>query len=356
MKIALITDSHAGVRNDSLAFHDYMKKFYDDVFYKYLDENDIKTIVHLGDIVDRRKYININTAFRLRKDLIEPALERGINWHQIIGNHDTYHKNTNEVSSFTELFGSYTNYTTLNIYDKATEVVFGNTKILFIPWICDDNKEHSFKLIKETDAQIAFGHLEIQGFEMFKGSIVSHGDDPNVFGRFDLVCSGHFHHRSNRGNIYYLGSPAEFTWSDYDDPRGFHIFDTETRELEFIRNPYTMFHKFWYNDGDPKFVDSEIDYSQFKNKTIKIIITEKNNPIWFDKFIDNIEKQNPVDLQVVEDHLNLNLEEDQEIIDEAESTIEIFKKYITGAEVKGVDKISLEKKIVELYNEALSVD
>lgn len=352
MKIALLTDSHAGVRNDSLAFHDYMKRFYENVFFKYLDDNNITTVVHCGDIVDRRKYININTAYRLRKDLIEPAISRGIEWHQIIGNHDTYHKNTNEVSSFYELFNSFP----INIYSETTEVMFGDTKILLVPWICDDNKEHSFQLIKETNAQILFGHLELQGFEMFKGSIISHGDDPNMFGRFDIVCSGHFHHRSSRGNIHYLGSPAEFTWSDYNDPRGFHIFDTETRELTFIENPYKMFHKFWYNDGDAKFVDSKIDYSQFSGKIIKVIIQEKNNPYWFDKFIENVEKNNPIELQIVEDHLNLDLEEDQDIVDETESTIDIFKKYIRNTESKGINKEKLENKIVELYHEALTLE
>lgn len=352
MKIALLTDSHAGVRNDSLAFHDYMKRFYDDVFFKYIDNNNITTVVHCGDIVDRRKYININTAYHLRKDLIEPALNRGLQWHQIIGNHDTYHKNTNEVSSFIELFNRYP----INIYSNTTEVMFDNTKILLIPWICDDNKEHSFKLIKETDAQIAFGHLELEGFEMFKGSIISHGIDAKLFGRFDIVCSGHYHHRSNRGNIHYLGAPAEYTWSDYNDPRGFNVFDTETRTLEFIQNPYKMFVKFWYNDSDEKFVNSKIDYKQFANKTIKIIITEKSNPYWFEKFIENIEKQNPIDIQIVEDHLNLNLEEDQDIVDEAESTIDIFKKYIRSIDNKNINQNKLENKIVDLYHKALTIE
>lgn len=351
MKIALLTDSHAGVRNDSLAFHDYMKRFYDDVFFKYLDTNGIRSVVHCGDIIDRRKYININTAYRLRKDLIEPAINRNIDWHQCLGNHDTYHKNTNEVSSFVELFNKFP----LNIYDKATEVMFDGLKILLVPWICDDNKEHSFKLIKETNAQICFGHLELQGFEMFKGSIISHGEDPELFSRFDLVGSGHFHHRSTRGNIYYLGSPAEYTWSDYNDPRGFHIFDTETRQLTFIENPYKMFHKIWYNDGDKKFLSTEIDYSEFKGKIIKVIIQEKNNPYWFDKFVENIEKQNPVDIQIVEDHLNLGLEEDQDIVNEAESTIDIFKKYIENTDAKGINKLKLEQKIVDLYHEALTI-
>lgn len=352
MKIALLTDSHAGVRNDSVAFHDYMKRFYDNTFFRYLDDNDISTVIHCGDIVDRRKYININTAYRLRKDLIEPAIERGITWHQILGNHDVMHKNTNKISSFTELFNKFP----LNIYEDATEVDFDGCNILLMPWINDENRGHALKLIKETNAQICFGHLEIQGFEMFKGSIVSHGDDPTMFGRFDIVCSGHYHHRSHRGNIHYLGSPGEFTWSDYDDPRGFHVFDTETRELTFIENPYKMFHKFWYNDGDPNFVDSDIDYNQFEGKIIKIIITEKNNPYWFEKFIENIEKKNPIDIQIVEDHLNLNLEDDQDIIDEAESTIDIFKKYIQNTESKGIDKNKLERKIVDLYHEALTLE
>lgn len=352
MKIALLTDSHAGVRNDSLAFHDYMKKFYDNVFFKYLDDNDVRTVVHCGDIIDRRKYININTANRLRVDLIEPALSRGIAWHQCLGNHDTYHKNTNLISSFNEIFNKFP----LNIYDKATEVMFGDTKILLIPWICDDNKEHSFNLIRNTDAQIAFGHLELEGFEMFKGSIVSHGDDPTLFGRFDIVCSGHFHHRSRRGNIYYLGSPAEYTWSDYDDPRGFHIFDTETRELTFIQNPYKMFKKIWYNDGNKEFLDSEIDYSEYKDSIVKVIVQEKNNPFWFDKFIENLEKQNPVDLQVVEDHLNLGLEEDKDIIDEAESTLDICKKYIESIEAKSINKKKLESTITNLYVEAMALE
>ena len=99
-----------------------------------------------------------------------------------------------------------------------------------------------------------------------------------------------------------------------------------------------------------------IDYEQFSGKMIKIIIREKNNPLWFDKFIEHIEKTNPVDIQIVEDHLNLNLEEDQDIVDEAESTIDIFKKYITGAEIKGVNKDKLEKTISDLYFEAVTLE
>ena len=315
----------------------------------------ISTVVHCGDIVDRRKYINIQTAYRLRTDLIEPAINRNITWHQIIGNHDTYHKNTNEVSSFKELFGQYYKFSKLNIYDKATEIQLDGVKALLVPWICDDNREHSLKLIKETDAKIAFGHLELQGFEMYKGSVMYHGDDPALFGHFDIVCTGHYHHRSNRGNIYYLGSPAEYTWSDYNDPRGFHVFDTETKELTFIQNPYSMFKKVWYNDQYANLME-KIDVSQYKDCILKIIVTQKNNPYYFDRFVDKIEKANPIEIQIVEDHLNLGMEDDEDIVNEAESTIDeihnLYQAFINWKDF-GNKNESFERDLKEFFKVTL---
>jgi DNA repair exonuclease SbcCD nuclease subunit len=243
MKIAIITDTHWGVRNDQIAFLDNSKKFLDNVFFPYLDDNGITTVIHLGDLVDRRKYLNIYTARRLREDFISPLHARGVKPYITIGNHDTYYKNTNSVNAIRE---TYLN--DFHLYEEATEVEFDGVKILFMPWICEENRDHAMEMIRTTNAQICMGHLEIAGFEMYRGSPVSHGDDRSIFDRFDLVLSGHYHHRSSAGNIHYLGSHAEFTWSDYDDPKGFHVLDTQTREVAFVENPFKMFRKVWYND------------------------------------------------------------------------------------------------------------
>jgi DNA repair exonuclease SbcCD nuclease subunit len=354
LKIALITDTHWGVRNDNIAFMDNSKEFLDEVFFPTIEREAISTIVHLGDLVDRRKYINIRTASRLRKDFLEPLANGGYDVHFIAGNHDTYFKNTNSINALRELVvGKYE----FRVYDQFPfESDFDGTKVLMLPWICDENREVSLHAIRNTPAQIVMGHLELQGFEMFRGSIVSHGDDPSLFDRFDLVMSGHYHHRSSSSNIHYLGSHAEFTWSDYSDPRGFHIFDTETRKLTFIENPYRIFKKVWYNDIDDSFLSKQIDYSEYKNCILKVIVQNKTNLFWFDKFIENLESENPLEIQIVEDHLNLALEDDKDIVDEAESTLDIFKKYIDGFEIKNIDKKKLENKIVELYNEALTLE
>jgi DNA repair exonuclease SbcCD nuclease subunit len=353
-KLALITDTHWGVRGDNVAFLDNSKKFLDEIFFPYIDGHNISTVIHLGDIVDRRKYININTARRLRVDFLDKLNERNLDIHLIAGNHDTYFKNTNEVNAIKELVENA--YPSFKTYTKHAESVnFGGIPILFIPWVCDDNRKQVLDAIQTSPAQIAMGHLEISGFEMFKGSVVSHGDDRSIYNKFDIVMSGHFHHRSTDGHIVYLGSHGEFTWSDFDDPRGFHVFDTETRELTFIENPYKMFKKIWYNDSDDIFLQKKIDYSQYKNCLVKVIVTNKTNLYWFDKFIENLEEENPIDIQIVEDHLNLDLEDDNDIINEAESTLDIFKKYIDTYEIKNMDKNKLSKKIVELYNEAISI-
>jgi DNA repair exonuclease SbcCD nuclease subunit len=333
---------------------DNSKQFLDEVFFPYLDNNNVYTVCHLGDLVDRRKYINMQTATRLRIDFLDKLANRGLDVHMIAGNHDTYFKNTNTVNALQELVVNKYDFI---VYDKhPCEWMFDGTKILMLPWICDENREASLHAIKTTSAQIVMGHLELAGFEMHKGSMVSHGDDRSSFDRFDMVLSGHYHHRSSDGSIYYLGSHAEFTWSDYNDPKGFHILDTETRNLTFIENPYKMFKKVWYNDEDHTFLNSEIDYKQFKGTMLKVIVTNKSNTFWFDKFIENIEQENPLEIQIVEDHLNLALEDDADIINEAESTLDIFKKYIDSVDTKNINKEKLEKKIIELYNEALTIE
>lgn len=355
MKVALLTDTHFGARNDNQAIANYFNKFYQETFFPYLDEHNIKHFIHLGDVVDRRKYINFVTARNLKNMLVNPLLERGIDCTFIIGNHDTYFKNTNEVNSLTELYGD-SNIPNLDIVWEPKTKRFGDTDILLMPWICSGNYDQCLEAINGTKAQVLFGHLEIKGFTMYRGSVNLDGFDPKSFDRFDTVCSGHFHHRSSVGNIHYIGNPYEIVWSDYEDARGFCVFDTETREIEFIRNPHKLFHKIHYDDMNKEMEEvlSE-DYSEFANSFIKIVVRNKTNPYWFDLLIDKLEKAQPIDIQVVDDHFNLDMEDDDDIVDQAEDTMTILHKYVDTINTK-VNKPKLDKLLRDLYNEALSVE
>jgi len=349
--IALITDTHWGVRNDSPEFHDYFDKFFSTIFFPYLEAHNIKTIVHLGDMVDRRKYISFQTASRLWKDFTSKVLN--YDFHLILGNHDITFKNTNTLNAAVELY----RHANFKVYENATEVTLHGEKFLFIPWINSENREATNVLISSTIAEVVFGHLELAGFEMYKGITNIHGDDPSIFRKFFMVCSGHFHRRSSADNIHYLGSPCEFTWADFDDPKGFHVYDTETRELTFIPNPYTMFHKVFYDDLN-KSQDEvlNVDFKELNGSYIKLIITNKTNPYWFDLFLSKLEKAEVSNIQIVEDHHNIHVVEDAAIVSEVESTIDIFKKHISTTTYDAAHKLALEKCIVSLYNEAISME
>jgi DNA repair exonuclease SbcCD nuclease subunit len=352
MKVALLGDTHFGARNDNSAFHDYFEKFYTEIFFPYLVENNIDTVVQFGDLFDRRKYVNFSTLARSRSYFFEPMKELNITGHFFVGNHDTFYKNTNEVNSPELLLNEYTN---LFIYSDPCDIWLDNTKITLLPWVCSGNYEQCMHHIKETSSQILFGHLELAGFEMHRGAVNDHGQfDTKLLSKFDIVCSGHFHHKSSKGNIHYLGTPYEMSWSDYNDPRGFHIFDTETRELEFIKNPFMMFQKWFYDDttwADFNHING-LPFSDVKGCMVKVVVKNKTNPYWFDMYVDKLEKAGAIDIQVVEDHLNLNLEDDEDIVDEAEDTLTILRKVVDGIDTN-VPKKELDSFLTSLYSEAL---
>ena len=356
MKIALINDTHFGARGDSHVFNDFFFKFWENTFFPYLKEHNIKTCIHLGDVVDRRKFINHNIASDFQNRFMRRFWEEGIDTHILIGNHDTYFKNTNKVNAIQNLCTSYDGVNEPFIYDDPKVVTFDGVDILLMPWICEDNYDRSMALLKDAKVQLVFGHFEISGFEMDRGNVCHEGLNRDVFDRFDMVLSGHFHHKSSDGLVHYLGNQYEITWADYNDTRGFHIFDTETREIEFIQNPYKMFFKIVYDDSEHDFEYwKNYDYSQYQGTHVKVIVVNKQNPYLFDTVIDNLYKAGLADISVVEDFTEIIIEDDKDIVDQAEDTMTILSKYIDNLELN-VDNERLKTFMRELYVEALNTE
>ena len=104
MKIALVTDTHFGARNDNQNVNDYFYKFYDNIFFQSW-RREYNYVCASKHVVDRRKFISFKIANDFRQRFINRFAELGIDLHIIIINHDTYYKNTNEVNSMEELVG-----------------------------------------------------------------------------------------------------------------------------------------------------------------------------------------------------------------------------------------------------------
>lgn len=343
MKIAIITDTHFGARNDSRYFDDYFKKFYEDVFFPYLDKHEIKTVFHLGDVFDRRKYINFSTLKSCKQYFFDKLQQRNIDMLVIPGNHDTYYKNTNEINSIDLLLKEYTN---IDVIQNACERVIDNKRYTFIPWLCEDNYASVMTQL-QTPSDMCFGHFEIAGFDMFRGVKNDGGMDRQILSHYPKVLTGHFHHRSTDDNIYYLGSPYGFTWSDFDDSRGFHILDTQTSDIMFIENPHEIFHKVYYDDSKKHTINT----SKYKRACVKVIVVNKTDYPKFDKFIDSLYINEVIELTIHEDFSEFESEAvDSEYVN-IEDTMTLLSEFIDATE-SAKDKERLKTLLKTLYVEA----
>ena len=351
MKIALLNDTHCGVRNSSDVFLNHADNFYSKVFFPYLLENDIKQIVHLGDYYDHRKFVNFKALNHNRKIFLDKLREYGIAMDIIPGNHDTYYKNTNELNSLKELLGHYMNE--IHIVMEPTVMEYGSLRMALLPWINPENYEDSMSFIRNCRADILGAHLELSGFDLMKGITNKHGMDHKLFNRFEMVLSGHFHTKSEKDNIIYLGSQMEFFWSDANDPKAFHVLDTETRELTAVNNPYTLFEKIVYDDTNMDYNTIEVDH--LDDKFVKIVVVNKKDPFTFDRFVDRIQSRKIHELKIAEtfdEFVGGNVDDESISV---EDTSSLLDSYVESVDTE-LDKDRIKVNMRNLLTEAQALE
>ena len=343
MKICLLTDTHWGCRNDNQYFYDFQKKFLDNIFFPYLKKEGIEQIVHLGDLVDNRRHINIQTAKRLREDFIEPLENNNIEMDIIVGNHDVYYKNTNVVNALDEL--GLDTYENIHVFrHHPHEASYG----LLVPWISSYNREESLNMIKNSKSKYCFGHFELKGFEIGKGRISNVGLDitNGIFNNFTNVFSGHYHTRSRNSNICYIGSCFPFTWADYGDYRGFAVLDTETEKIKFIKNPYNIFSRIEYDEDNLIAFDRSI----IENTYCRVKVIKKESQSNFNDFISKIQDIGVIDLIIDDFPVKIDI---SETAGETDNTIDFFRRAIDDIEFE--NKNSVKELTEKIYQEALEV-
>jgi DNA repair exonuclease SbcCD nuclease subunit len=350
MLIAILNDTHCGIRNSSEIFMDYQEKFYRDVFFPYLEERGIKKILHLGDYYENRTSINFKALHHNRRIFLRRLRDFGIHMDIIPGNHDCYFKNTNRLNALKELLGHY--MSEVRIIEEPTVVDYDGCKVALLPWINNENEQETREFIQNCKADICGAHLELNGFDMQLGIPCTDGMEPGLFSKFEMVLSGHFHTKSQQGNIHYLGSQMEFFWSDVNDRKYFHVFDTDTRELKAVENPITIFEKLYYDDTKPQAIKN---VSYLDEKFVKLIVVNKSKPIEFEKFVDRINMRKIHGLQIAEnfqDFAGAQVDDENLSID---STDDLLYSYIDAVDTD-LDKERIKSRVRELMIEAQSLE
>lgn len=396
MKVAVLGDTHWGVRNDNVILADYQIRFYKEVFFPELEKRRISTIIQLGDLVDRRKYINYHTLHNMKEHFFNvidnwhwennptylpdtgidgigvrgavknPNYAPPLNFIGFPGNHDIAKKESIKINSLEELFnvpgvsvaeseGQYglSWLTSPTEFDLEDPYDGHRLKVLCIPWICDENRDDVMRAIDRSEARACFGHLELAGFEMQKGQLMPYGMDASIFDKFELVVSGHYHSAQRRGNILYAGVPYELTWADWNDPKGFWILDTKTLEMEFVPNPITIHTKIFYDETRADFKKwAAGKFEDVKDHYVKIVVQNRTNVKTFNKFVDKIEKAGAISVQIIDLPLDLSevvVNPSENITDT--SMFDMIKDVITQTKLPNEDQVIALMR--ELYDEAV---
>ncbi len=347
-KIVILGDLHLGARNNSSHFAKYFNRFFDEVLHPFLEENGITTIIQLGDLFDNRTTLAYKTYFESKETWFDYLVTHNIKMHVLLGNHDILHKNSLQVNSPELLLKEYSD--NINIIKTPTVLEIDGRKFDVVPWMCDENRDEILKFITRPErSPFCLGHFELSGFPMQKGGECNnHGEPVSIFDGYSQVISGHYHTKSERGNIIYSGIPYEISWSDYADPKFFLVYDTVTNKIEWIRNEITMFEKIVYTDK------TKLDFSTVTGKIVKLIVEDKQDPILFERFIESLKLASPHSLDIVDFQdfsPTTNLDDSLDVTD----TIGICNNYVDGVETT-VDKAQLKQYIAGLYLEAQALD
>lgn len=339
--VALITDTHWSCRKSSKLFQDYFEDFYKNIFFPKLEELGIETVIHLGDAFDNRKSIDFFGLEWTKKVVLDPLSKYKV--HLIAGNHDVYFKSTNRINSPDLLLKQYSNIT---VYSDPSHVNVGGSEILFIPWINQENEEETLELIKRSKSKVVMGHLELNGFEAYKGHVMEDGRESSTFNKFKKVFSGHYHNRSDNEKIYYIGNPYEIYFNDVDETRGFVIFDTETLEHYYVDNPYKMHYNLYYEDTPSQTLNAK----ELENKIVRVIVRKKTQVRQFEKYIEKIHNSNVAELKIIENHSTLNVDE-FDLFLENEDTFTLLQRFVDESEC-ALNKNAIKDILRQTYMEA----
>ena len=344
MKIAILGDTHFGARNSNQIVEHWQRRFYEEVFWPYMEENGIKTVIQTGDYFDNRKWLNIQSIAFQREVFVSPAQRLSVDVNVIVGNHDIPLRHSLQNNSVQQILGHEPFF---KVYSTSARVQFEDREITFMPWICKDNEEEMMvELHKGGD--IIVGHFELMGALMHPGAFSQGGLKHSDFSKWNHVLSGHFHAQSETGNIHYVGTPYQMSWNDSSTKHGFWILDTTDGSKTFIENPLRYFNRLTWEDGFPEYMPKNL-----KNSYVKINVKKKTDFEQFEKFIDKINFGEPFEVKITESFEEYKADNVNDFV-ELSTTSDFIKEYID--DIASANKDDVKKIMLDIYNEALTLE
>lgn len=340
MKIAILGDSHFGARNSNRVTQHWQERFYNEIFWPYIDANDIKTIIQTGDYFDDRKSINLQSLAFQRNVFVKEAQKRNVDVHVLVGNHDIPLRHSLRNSSVEQVLAHEDNF---HVYTQPTKVEFDDLEMTMMPWICKENFEQAKEVIQNGGDHIV-GHFEITGFVMHPGAISKDGISMADFNGWNQVLSGHYHAQSEKGNVHYVGTPYQMSWSDATTKHGFWVLDTADRSRTFINNPLRYFNRFVWEDGCLS------DLGDLERSYVKIAVKKKTDFEAFETFIDKVNFGSPHDVKIIEQFEEWSQENVKDLIT-VSSTEDLISDYVNDVATAN-NKDNIKQIMLSIYEEA----
>lgn len=348
-KIAFITDIHFGCRGASTYFIERYKLFFENIFFPHLLKHNIKTVICLGDTWEDRKNLNVNALMAAREMFFDRLQEHDIKFITILGNHDVYYRNRNDVNSMNIIESAYEN---VYVVDEYEEFTFGDRTFGLMSWVNNENLERNLNRIKAANTHYLCSHMEINGFEMTTGVIADKGFSRDIFKGYERVLVGHFHIENMIENIHYIGNTCQTNWDDYGSRRGFYVYDDVDHSFTHVKNDYETYDVIPYTDE--VHID-DFDFDVYKGKIVKVMITKLSDvdQIKYNKFLDKL-------LSVVFEYSIV------EVVDDTNAAIsngniklrttkEMINEYVNSLTIEDDVKEDVIAILYDLHNVAISM-
>lgn len=356
MRDIIIGDIHLDVKSGDLNYLKYQHMFFEQVF-NYLDNNEVRYIIFLGDIFTNKKILNVDIMDQSLK-LLERFSTYDVQIIMINGNHVIYHKNTYRLDSVDVVFRNRDNLKHIHFKDY---LVIDN--YAFFNW--RNTKEEYIDLfnnLKDIDnIEYVFGHFDLYGFmhtrfaENKNVSSLTKNNLIDSFPSLKKVISGHYHMPQEDSKIFYPGTPYQLSWSEAGLKLGFYIL--EDGKFDFVKNDLNMYEVIEITSQQDldSYDISHLGYNQY----FKIIFNDKKLEDGIDKLRSELTKigHNVTIINNFElfdgdiDDVDLELKETNSTLNNSELNLDgIIKDYIYNMNIEDDERDEFYDAFINVYN------